>query len=172
MPHKDTSARLAYFRAYNRARRAQSNLAQIAYRARNRAFVAEVNARTVCAHCGGQPIEWHNPEHVELNRQHFRISVLQHTASIATIQAEMDRCTPLCRRCHMAEDGRLEKFPPRVGERAGLLNGRAKLSEQQVREIRQALSDGRSLTSLGNQFGVAPRTVSKIRDGQLWGHLV
>ena len=79
--------------------------------ARNRAFVAEVNARTVCAHCGARPIEWHNPEHVELNLPLKRICVLaRSTASIATIQAELARCTPLCRRCHMREDGRLSEF--------------------------------------------------------------
>src|SRR4051794_17021373 len=42
-------------------------------RAEARAFVTEINARTVCAHCGAQPIEWHNPEHVEQNRRHFQI---------------------------------------------------------------------------------------------------
>lgn len=79
-----------------------------ASRVRNRAYVAEINARTFCAHCGEQPIEWHNPEHVELSRQRYRISDMVNTArSIAAIVAEMARCTPLCRRCHMAEDGRL-----------------------------------------------------------------
>lgn len=85
------------------------NAAMLAIRARNRAFITEVNARTFCAHCGAQPVEWHNPEHVELNRQAYRISSLVvNRAAIKTIQTEMARCTPLCRRCHMAEDGRLE----------------------------------------------------------------
>lgn len=76
-----------------------------------RAYVREVNAGTVCAHCGAQPIEWHNPEHVDQNRQDYRISRLANRgAPVATIRAEMDRCTPLCRRCHMAEDGRLAAF--------------------------------------------------------------
>lgn len=80
-------------------------------RERNRRFVAEVNARTVCAHCGAQPIEWHNPEHVELGRQAYRISrLIQSPRSIAVIRSEIARCTPLCRRCHMAEDGRLRAF--------------------------------------------------------------
>ena len=82
-----------------------------AARARNRAFVDEVNARTGCVHCGAQPIEWHNPEHVERNRKAFRISSMRASGvSIEGIQAEMDRCTPLCRRCHMAEDGRLSEL--------------------------------------------------------------
>lgn len=80
-------------------------------RERNRAFVTELNARTFCAHCGAQPIEWHNPEHVELNRRHFQIGALvRSTRSIAAIEAEISRCTPLCRRCHMTEDGRMNVF--------------------------------------------------------------
>jgi hypothetical protein len=79
--------------------------------ARNRAFVDGVNARTFCAHCGKQPIEWHNPEHVELNRERFRIGdMIRGHRTLEAIQTEMDRCTPLCRRCHMAEDGRLHRF--------------------------------------------------------------
>ncbi len=87
-------------------------------RAIARAFVKEVNARTVCAHCGAKKIEWHNPEHVELNRQSYRISRLVGTArSIEVIKAEMARCTPLCRRCHMKEDGRLKRFVEARGGR-------------------------------------------------------
>lgn len=82
-----------------------------AARARNRTFVGEVNARTVCAHCGAQPIEWHNPEHVQLGREGFRIgTMLMGGSTIGAIKSEMARCTPLCRRCHMAEDGRLAAF--------------------------------------------------------------
>jgi len=84
-------------------------------RARAQAFVAELNARTHCAHCGAQPIEWHNPEHVELNRKGYRISGMAASgASIHRIERELARCTPLCRRCHMAEDGRLAKLIERV----------------------------------------------------------
>lgn len=76
-----------------------------------RAFVDEMNARTVCAHCGAQPIEWHNPEHVELNRRHFRISQMVNLGrSVQAIQDEVRRCTPLCRRCHMIEDGRIRNL--------------------------------------------------------------
>jgi hypothetical protein len=79
-------------------------------RERNASFVREINARTACAHCGAQPIEWHNPEHVELGRQLYRISSLVRRASLASIATEIARCTPLCRRCHMAEDGRMNVF--------------------------------------------------------------
>ena len=70
------------------------------------AFLAEVNARTVCAHCGKQPVEWHNPDHV--NHSNARVSSLRtQGASIARIKQELEVCTPLCRTCHMVEDGRM-----------------------------------------------------------------
>lgn len=77
-------------------------------REKNVAYVREINEKTVCAHCGAQPIEWHNPEHVTLGRAAYRISnMVWHPRSVVAIQAEIERCTPLCRRCHMEEDGRL-----------------------------------------------------------------
>lgn len=85
-------------------------------RERNRAHVAQVNARTVCAHCGAQPIEWHNSDHVLLNRQDWRIgNLVWQPAAIAKIEEEMARCTPLCRRCHMAEDGRFKNLKQNSG---------------------------------------------------------
>ena len=79
--------------------------------ARARAFVDEVNARTVCAHCGASKIEWHNPEHVLPGRHLYRISAMVcRGRTIEEIKAELVRCTPLCRRCHMWEDGRLKAF--------------------------------------------------------------
>lgn len=109
MPYKDTSVQRAYSKAYRQARRGLPSL--LLRRARNRAFVEEINDRTFCAHCGVQPIEWHNPEHVELNRQIYRIGrMVTQGRSLGVIKAELSRCTPLCRRCHMQEDGRLVAF--------------------------------------------------------------
>lgn len=76
-----------------------------------RIFVDFVNALTSCAHCGAQPVEWHNPDHVEKNRRHFRIKSMAAAGfPINRIILEMGDCTPLCRRCHMIEDGRMERF--------------------------------------------------------------
>lgn len=86
-----------------------SQRCRLVARARNRAFVDEINARTVCAHCGAQPIEWHNPDHVALGLQRHRIgNMVGGGRTLLAIQEEMDHCTPLCRRCHLREDGRLE----------------------------------------------------------------
>jgi hypothetical protein len=139
-------------------------------RAANRAFIAEVNARTVCAHCGAQPIEWHNPEHVEQNRQDYRISrLVQQPRSIEAIKAEMERCTPLCRRCHMAEDGRLRSFSATT--QPGETNGRAKLTEDDVREIRRRHAAGERKAALAREYRVTHRTIHLAIIGETWRHV-
>lgn len=70
-------------------------------------FVEKTNSKTFCSNCGGQPIEWHHDDHP--NRPNARVSSLRaQGASITRIQQEMDRCTPLCRKCHMQGDGRMK----------------------------------------------------------------
>src|SRR5882757_10320635 len=70
-------------------------------------YVDRVNSNTLCSHCGKQPIEWHNHSHVD--KPNARVSSLRtQGASIARIEAEMNSSIPLCRSCHMKEDGRLE----------------------------------------------------------------
>ena len=77
-------------------------------------FVANTNKITFCANCGSQPIEWHNPEHKN-GKEHQRISnLVQHASCIEEIQSEMNASIPLCRRCHMIEDGRAVLLDGRV----------------------------------------------------------
>lgn len=51
---------------------------------------------------------------------------------------------------------------------SGSRNGMAKLSEAQVRSIRQALQDGIKGKTLANQFGVSTSTISEIKNGKRW----
>lgn len=68
-------------------------------------FVKSINKFTKCQFCGKQPIEWHRKEHVE--HSNWRVSSLRtQGCSIQRIKAEMALCAPLCRSCHMKEDGR------------------------------------------------------------------
>ena len=53
-----------------------------------------------------------------------------------------------------------------VGER----NGAAKLTEGCVRDIRSRRSDGLTLAAIGDEFGIAFQTVSKIVNGKSWRH--
>ena len=78
-------------------------------------FVEAVNAVTFCARCGKQPIEWHHDDHP--GKPNDRVSSLRtQGASLARIKAEMDKCEPVCRSCHMRLDGRakaLQESSPR-----------------------------------------------------------
>lgn len=72
-----------------------------------KAYVQKIRATTVCRKCGRQPIEWHSEKHK--NHQHRRVGAMAMAGlPIATIAAEIKRCVPLCRRCHMVNDGRME----------------------------------------------------------------
>jgi hypothetical protein len=52
---------------------------------------------------------------------------------------------------------------------AGARNGRARLSEVQVAEIRKLLAEGTTCTEVARRFGVSRSTVSLIRSGRRWG---
>jgi hypothetical protein len=73
-----------------------------------KAHVRTIRALTFCAHCGAQPIDWHSTAH-DNGGGNRRVSArAARGESIARIDAEIAVCTPLCRSCHMKEDGRLE----------------------------------------------------------------
>lgn len=51
----------------------------------------------------------------------------------------------------------------------GEKNFRAKLSEADIRAIRR---DHRTNVAIGSQYGVSPPTISKIKWGRLWAHVI
>lgn len=57
-------------------------------------------------------------------------------------------------------------------DNSGENNPSAKLSEDDVREIRRFLKEGFSLTVLASRYGVSRRTIARIRDGEAWTHVV
>lgn len=74
-----------------------------------KAFAIRMRQQTECARCGSKPIDWHSYDHAKGIRP--RVSrMVSIGASVEEIKAEMDRCTALCRSCHMAEDGRLREL--------------------------------------------------------------
>jgi hypothetical protein len=72
-----------------------------------KAYVKAQRSMTLCDDCGRQPVEYHRKEHEQYpaRRIHFRVA---QGHSIHAIAAEISRCVPLCRRCHMKRDGRSE----------------------------------------------------------------
>lgn len=60
----------------------------------------------------------------------------------------------------------------RGGNHRGVLNGRAKLTPEQVRQIRHIWSTEKiTKRALGRRFGVSDLIVYKILNGQLWSHV-
>jgi hypothetical protein len=59
------------------------------------------------------------------------------------------------------------------GERsAGEKHGNAKLSAENVREIRKLYADGATLRQLGEKFGVSNVSIHNAVVGETWRHLV
>lgn len=55
--------------------------------------------------------------------------------------------------------------------RRGILNGRAKLSHEDVADIIRMRSEGRSLSQIANRFLVGISTVHRVVTGQAWQHV-
>jgi DNA-directed RNA polymerase sigma subunit (sigma70/sigma32) len=62
--------------------------------------------------------------------------------------------------------------PSRLSRRGGL-NGRAKLTEESVREIRRLYDGGRgpTLEALGRSFGVSEQAVWQLVQRRTWAHV-
>ncbi|WBK39893.1 transcriptional regulator [Rhodobacteraceae phage LS06-2018-MD07] len=50
-------------------------------------------------------------------------------------------------------------------------NSKAKLTQEQVLEIRRLLKGGKTATAIAKSYGVHQVTISRIKNGQRWGHL-
>lgn len=71
------------------------------------AFIAAKRKTVHCRECGGQPVDWHNPKHVE--DPNMRVAGLAALGyPIEDIKAEMAKCVPLCRSCHVTADNKLK----------------------------------------------------------------
>lgn len=85
-----------------------------------RNFLAEVRAKTFCKACGSQPVDFHRQEHeIDGNLRVSRMAARGHPIDV--IQAEIDKCTALCRSCHMKEDGRLDTLSSSCPNQKGVV---------------------------------------------------
>lgn len=126
---------------------------------RARAHVARVRASTVCEICGKQPIEWHHDDHVE--KPSRRVSTMaENGRPIEEIQAEIDRCTPVCRGCHQAIDGRDQLIKDRFERYLQThRHPQERLTPEQVRDIRFHYAHGAKVIRLAEEYGVSRKTI-------------
>lgn len=75
-----------------------------------------------------------------------------------------------CNPSHLAPKTRLKHRADSApfGHARRINNGRAKLTEQQVSEIKAGLSAGMTMAGLARTYGVGATTVRAIRDGKTW----
>lgn len=65
--------------------------------------------------------------------------------------------------------GRSNNAPPPT--KKGSENGSSKLNEEQVREIKKMISQGRSCGKIAKEFDVSATTIKRIRNGENWAHV-
>ena len=85
-------------------------------------YVDKIRDNISCKHCGAKQyrarghchVVWHHPdEDGHLGRVNNLILAF---ASIAEIDAEIDRCVPLCNSCHGKEHGRMKRETASFGQ--------------------------------------------------------
>lgn len=67
---------------------------------------------------------------------------------------------------HLVSSGLSEKCANK-----GIQNGRAKLNEENVLEIKKLLRSGLSYSKIAEKFGVGKTAISDIKNGKTWSHI-
>lgn len=112
-------------------------------------------------------------------------TALAHRASWKMHKGEIPTGILVCHRCdnrvcvnpdHLflgtAKDNSDDKLRKgRDSHAFGELHGRARLSEGHVKDIREAIGNGRTSQSLADQYGVPRRTIRDIKTWRTWRHL-
>ncbi len=112
-----------------------------------------------------------------------RVSYEHHTGPVPDGQCVLHNCPggddSMCvNPAHLWLGTQLENIQDREAKRRGggpkrrgLGNGRARLNEAQVREIRAAARRGVQQRTLAAQYGVGETTIGHIRYGRSWTHV-
>lgn len=79
--------------------------------------------------------------------------------------SNLEVCTPSENTLHAF---RVLKVPPKVNPQHGTKNGRAKLNETAIAEIRALRSEGWTQQKIANKFGVCSATISNVLLGKFW----
>lgn len=113
---------------------------------------------------------------IHINRRDFRAHRVAYEKAVGPIPEGLillHSCDN--RRCvnpaHLIPGTRLENNQDRDAKgraAAGKRNGRSKLTESEIAEIRSAHASGQSMRSIGKRFNVSGNNVAKICDGRTW----
>lgn len=113
-----------------------------------------------CVDCGST--DFLEVDHINQNE---KVSHRIWSWSIARRDAELAKCVIRCRICHQ------KKTTSNNEHARGEATGSAKLTEQQVLDIRRKFEEGRSKRSLGREYLISDMSVRKIIDRRVWSHI-
>jgi len=71
-----------------------------------------------------------------------------------------------------AKQNTMHAFKNGLVKRKGVSNSQAKLNDVKVREIRARIKSGETNTAIGLAYGVKQNTISQIKTGARWTHVV
>lgn len=77
----------------------------------------------------------------------------------------LEICTPSENISHAF---RVLKVSPNINPNYGTNNGRAKLNEDAIREIKRLRAEGLTQKTIAKRFGVSPATISNVLLGKFW----
>ena len=87
-----------------------------------------------------------------------------------------------CIRRHLGALGVLQRYPKKWSEKrksyqkqkhtVGSSNHNSKLTDDKIREIKKMLNEGHKQIDIGKQFGVEQTTISSIKMGRSWKHVI
>lgn len=118
-----------------------------------------------CIKCGSKDnLEF---DHIDKNSRKFIIiKILKRKKEI--VLKELKKCQLLCSICHRKKSGKENQCGGRVkGEKSNL----AKLSDNEVIEIKKRLNNEESCSSIAKKYGVTSMNIRCIKNGKSWRHI-
>jgi hypothetical protein len=107
-----------------------------------------------------------------------------HRVSWSLVNGEIPKGMMVCHKCdnricvnpnHLfigtAKDNAVDSFNKGRQVRGGELNGRAKLMNYQVIEIKRLLAAGERICNISRKFNIPDATIDNIKSGRAWGNL-
>ena len=115
----------------------------------------------------------------ELARAHRVAWALTHNDGVMPTAKVLHSCDnrPCCNPAHLRTGTQAENMADmkerggRKGVLTGAENGRAKITAEDVQEIRSRLRNGDVQQSIANDYGLEQTTISSIKRGIIWSHL-
>lgn len=116
-----------------------------------------------CVYCGGhKDLQF---DHIDPSTKSFTI-LSRYYYKLDTILEELKKCQLLCKPCHKLKT--IQEDSHRV---IGCRNGRSKLTEKDVKEIRVKYKQDTRIASLAREYKVSRATLQSVVYNKTWIHV-